>query len=108
MLGVYIALGVKLIQNEERYMWDSDYISTVNINQVSHHWVVQPYVDAVVLSRAKKNATQDDVQCPSEYPEFILERLFYGADLGCDCIGVYSKYVWSRGLIIPGWGCDRN
>jgi hypothetical protein len=62
----------------------------------------------VVLSRAKQYAMAPDVQCPPEYPEFILERVFYGAEIACDCLGIYSRYVRGSNLMNLDQACDYN
>ena len=52
---------------------------------VARDWDRQPIVDVVVLP---KNATEAVNTCPADYPEFIMGRMFYGLQAGCDCLGV--------------------
>lgn len=59
ILGLYIALGVILIINGSKFN-QNWLVSSAALNQVAEHWTVQPYVDAIVVNRAKTYAMAPD------------------------------------------------
>lgn len=46
--------------------------------------------------------------CPEDYPEYIVERMFYGADLACDCIGIWDEWISTSNTMGVGTICDYN
>ena len=32
----------------------------------------------------------DDEDCPYDYPEVVYSRHFYGTNIACDCLGIWS------------------
>jgi hypothetical protein len=49
------------------------------MNQVSFDWNSTALVSLTV--------TNESI-CPTDYPEIVFGRHWYGTDIGCDCVGV--------------------
>ena len=108
-LGLYIATGVLLIIFDKQSYSAQDAVSSEILNEVAKSWQTVPIVDAIVVS--KVNITDFDPfmnKCPDDYPEYILERMFYGAGVACDCIGIWSSKIHGDNQMNVGEVCDRN
>jgi len=46
--------------------------------------------------------------CPTSHPEIVLSRHFYGSDLGCDCLGIYSQWITGQNSMNQGEDCSYN
>ena len=76
-LAIFIVYGV-FVMKWEKWIINQDLSSSI-LNDVADHWQLTPYVDAIVVSAPNTTANRGSFEwCPSAYPEFILERMFYG------------------------------
>lgn len=50
----------------------------------------------------------NDTVCPTEAPEIVLGRHWYGSIIGCDCLGVTSEYITGDNSMVMGARCDYN
>lgn len=68
---------------------------------MAHYWKTLPLSDILVIDGA-------EYECPSGY-EKLFTREWPGTENGCDCRGVYHRYIpaSSRGKITKGY-CNRN
>ena len=64
-------------------------LSSALFNEVADQWTKQPFVDAKVFDKNTTDAYFSNA-CPPDYPEHVMSRVFYGADLACDCLGISS------------------
>jgi hypothetical protein len=49
----------------------------------------------------------DDFDCGTDW-EPTFSRIFGGAETGCDCLGISSRYINQDNEFIVGDSCDRN
>jgi hypothetical protein len=63
------------------------------MNDVADEWN-QPTLTNLVVT--------NNTYCPQNAPELVLERQFYGSDMGCNCLGIFSKYIRNDNTLIPG------
>ena len=68
-------------------------ISSALLNEVADQWQQQPFVDAIVVNRTSFGQSQTEYACPDNYPEHVMGRFYYGADVACDCLGIYSEDI---------------
>ena len=40
--------------------------------------------------------------------EMAFERIFYGLDVACDCVGISDRWISTDNEFVKGSGCDRN
>ena len=52
------------------------------IHQISEDWSTAPFVDIIVIEGGA---------CPASHPDPVFSRTYYGADIGCNCIGVWPN-----------------
>jgi hypothetical protein len=69
------------------------------MNDVSDEWKM-PTLSSLVVTT--------NTYCPPSHPQVVLERQFYGSELGCNCLGIYAKYMNGDNTLIKGAVCDRN
>jgi hypothetical protein len=69
------------------------------MNQVTDDWNSLPLTDIVVTT---------EEYCPSDAPEIVLGRRWYGTDLGCDCLGIYDYDITGDNTMVIGIACDYN
>jgi len=69
------------------------------MNDVANEWNT-PLLTQIVVT--------NNTYCPTNAPQLVIERQFYGSDLGCNCLGIYSKYITGANTLNPGEKCDRN
>lgn len=58
------------------------------MNQVAAVWNSSTFTSISVVDVATQGTA-----CPPEAPEIVLQRQWYGAQLGCDCLGIFSPYI---------------
>lgn len=92
------AFGITLILSGTCYMfiWVTAFLQTVKwsteainkqhfsfsyVNQITRDWQQKPYQSLIVTSESS---------CPESHPELVFSRPWYGNDIGCDCIGIFS------------------
>ena len=46
---------------------------------MARDWTRRPFSDFIVT---------EDFSCPDSHPELVFYRPWYGADLGCECLGI--------------------
>jgi hypothetical protein len=46
--------------------------------------------------------------CPPDYPDHVMHRIFYGADLACDCLGITHVDIEGGNRMNLGYPCDYN
>ena len=52
--------------------------------------------------------TKEDT-CPDSHPDLVLSRPFLGTDVGCDCFGIWDRWIYDGGdTFTKGLGCGRN
>ena len=61
-------------------------------------WQQNPYTDLIVT---------DDTKCPIGW-QATYERIFYGLDIGCDCTGIFSRWIENPDLMTLGYACSYN
>ena len=68
--------------------------------QVGRDWLVKPFIDIVVTT---------DNFCPSSHPDLVFQRTFLGSNVGCDCFGIFDKWIYDDGnTFTNGLPCGRN
>lgn len=92
MCGIEVTDWTKESQNKISY-------PTTFMNQVSADWSFAPYTSFVATN---------NTNCPTTAPAQAMGRRFYGTNLGCDCLGIYSKYITGDNSMIPGTACNWN
>jgi hypothetical protein len=70
---------------------------------VAHDWQQVPFVDVIITDELAPG-------CPSTHPHAVLDRVYHGMTVGCNCEGVFSgkwriKYP---NLIVRDQICDYN
>jgi hypothetical protein len=75
-LGIYLAMG-SLAIIFDMHTVNGVAVSSSILNEVARSWAVMPYVDAIVIN--KETGSQFENKCPDQYPEYVMERMFYGA-----------------------------
>ena len=104
-LSLYITMG-SLVIVLEKTVNNGEGISSFMLNQVAKQWVEKPIVGAVVQPRQLGN--NFGMKCPDDYPEYIVERMFHGADVTCDCLGIYDPDIDTSDFMEVGSTCDYN
>jgi hypothetical protein len=82
-------------------------ISSALLNEVANLWQQKPFVDIVMVQRPEPN-TSMDYKCPLDYPEPVMQRMFYGSDIACDCLGITHEYITGDNRMNVGIRCDAN
>ena len=54
------------------------------------------------------NLTVTDMPSCPPTQEALYERIFYGMRIGCDCIGIYDRYINTDNEFVLDTNCDRN
>ena len=73
------------------------------VNQVSRDWKTAPFTDIIVTDA--ENCTE----AHPDHPELVFSRAYYGNGIGCDCLGIYDKYIYDGGdSITPNVRCGYN
>ena len=48
-----------------------------------------------------------DYRCkPGE--DMLYERIFYGMDVACDCVGISDRWISTDNEFVKGGSCDKN
>lgn len=68
-------------------------------NTVATDWQTKPFTDIIIT---------DWPNCPADYPKTVFSRYFYGARLGCDCLGVADKWIDHSNTMIYDKKCSIN
>lgn len=81
-----ITLCIFIACTVECYYWTQEsetllLYPTSFMNQVTQDWDFAPYTSFVATN---------NTFCPANAPEIAIGRRFYGTDLGCDCLGIFS------------------
>ena len=86
-LATYVVylLAAVIIQSKIQQIHDMELVSSAILNQVAQDWSTQPFIDITVIDIATQGQ-----QCPPEYPDVVMERVFYGTQPACDCTGIYG------------------
>jgi hypothetical protein len=85
-----------------RWMMDASDLLTYPtgfMNQVAVEWQTQPLVSIVATN---------NTFCPTSNPQLVIGRHFYGTDIGCDCLGIYSQYITGDNSMVYGAECSYN
>lgn len=69
------------------------------MNQVSADWTSPWLTDLMVTS---------DTTCPASFPTETYGRHYYGNDLACDCLGIYSQWITGDNRMNLGERCSYN
>ena len=85
-LSLYIIMAV-VLQNNINNIYKARLSSSI-INQVVSDWQTPPFVDVLVVETNSTHAA-----CPAEYPEVVMQRMFYGLHVACDCTGIKHRSV---------------
>ena len=92
-LVLSIAIVVHVKHNK---LSKEELLSSSLLNEVAKDWVVQPFVDAVIVT-VPAVYTGSSLGCPPEHPENVMERMFYGVGTGCDCLEVELNKFGTNG-----------
>ena len=68
------------------------------VYDLGRDWQTRPFIDLQVT---------DDNVCPAGY-ESTYERVFYGLDVGCDCLGITHRNMEGDNRYNVGAGCTSN
>ena len=98
--AVFISMAI-VVQVYDKKLTNGLMISSELLTQVSYDWQSQPFVDAIVVS-------SPTTACPADYPDYVMERIFFGSGVGCNCLGVYSEDVYGSNLFNVDTICDYN
>lgn len=74
-------------------------IKTDFMNQISDDWHKKPYTGFKL---------ETGNSCPSTHPHAVFERFWAGMGHGCDCYGIYDRYINTDNTLTKGYKCDRN
>ena len=107
ILALFLATGSLLIICEKKISQEA-YISSATLNEVANDWITQPYVDVTVIERGETVGAFSLHKCPDDYPEYVMERMFYGSSVACDCLGVEHRYIKGDNEMNLHEVCDRN
>jgi hypothetical protein len=105
-LGLYLTLQASLFLTLSFYVKDwADNASnlttypTMFMNQISADWNSTMIGDLIV---------QTGASCPTTHPTTVVSRRYYGAGIGCDCLGIRSEYITCDNSFCVGAACDYN
>jgi hypothetical protein len=90
--GLYVAKWAMLASDQTIY-------DTTLVNDVAYDWSKLPFTDLTVTA---------SFTCPSDFPDVVFQRTFEGTQLGCDCLGIYSKWIDNSNQMIKGKACSVN
>lgn len=65
-------------------------------------------MDVTIVNVENTNSFIQSASCPKEYPEYVMERMFYGSSIGCDCLGVSHRYITDDNTMVLHERCTRN
>jgi hypothetical protein len=69
------------------------------MNQVVDDWKAKPYDDIIITNASS---------CPSDYPQAVFERVFYGLNFGCNCIGIWDSRISNDDKMYSDSFCSYN
>lgn len=72
------------------------------MNEVAAIW------DSSTLTAVAVFSDLNYQQCPSAYPVPVLSRHWYGTNIGCDCVGIYSQWITDENTFVLGAQCTYN
>lgn len=67
---------------------------------MARDWETQPFIDITVVDIA------DSRKCPSDYPDIVMERIYYGAQSACDCRGIQTFGLRGMDELNVGENCS--
>jgi hypothetical protein len=76
-MGVYVLIWSNQISEQI-------FIKTDFMNQVIDDWNAKPYDDIIITTASS---------CPSDYPKAVFERVFFGVNNGCNCLGIWDSNI---------------
>ena len=97
-LVVFTACGETVMVWSSETLGSNSY-STTFMNQVTDDWDMIPFSDFIATN---------DTYCPTGYTEFAFSRKFYGTTVGCDCMGINSRWIIGPNTMNIGLECDHN
>lgn len=78
-------------------------VSSSVLNQVARDWETQPFVDITVVDVAYGGSA-----CPSDYPDIVMERVYYGSQSACDCRGIQIFGLRGMDELNVGENCNQK
>jgi len=75
------------------------FVATGFMNKVATEWNTQPYINITVVKTK---------YCPLEFPELVFDRMFYGSDFGCNCLGIFDSDVSVPNQLEAQFTCGYN
>ena len=62
-------------------------------------WQIKPFIDLKV--------TTGYGYCDEGW-DSAYEKIFYGLDVGCDCLDVYDRWIKTDNTFVTNVACDKN
>ena len=69
------------------------------MNQVAADWQSPPLTDIQVTT---------NTYCPTDAQTIVFGRHWYGSNIGCDCLGIYSEWITGQNSMVRGAECTYN
>ena len=90
-------MSVKHFRNHDPYT-NSGLSQLAGMYEMARDWEREPIVELMVT---------EETSCPEGWRS-IYERIFYGLDVGCDCLRISHQYITGDNTFMTGQQCDYN